>query len=175
MSETISVTEFHQLGDAVPLIDVRTPVEFQEVHAATARNVPLDTLTPDVLAAEAKRAGDGRLYVICKMGGRAAKAIDKFQQAGFDNLVNVTGGTDAWVQADLPVVRGRKVMSLERQVRIAAGFLVFAGALAAIVTDNAYLAGIPAFVGAGLMFAGITDTCAMGLLIARMPWNRVSA
>ena len=104
---------------------------FRKCTRPTARNVPLDTLTPDVLAAEAKRAGDGRLYVICKMGGRAAKAIDKFQQAGFDNLVNVTGGTDAWVQADLPVVRGRKVMSLERQVRIAAGFLVFAGALAA--------------------------------------------
>jgi rhodanese-related sulfurtransferase len=88
------------------------------------------------------------------------------------NVINVEGGTEAWLAAGLPVVRGKKVMSLERQVRIAAGAIVLAGAIAALVTGNVYFAGIPAFVGAGLMFAGISDSCAMGLLIAKMPWNQ---
>ena len=71
------------------------------------------------------------------------------------------------------MVCGKKAMSLERQVRIAAGVIVLVGAVATITTDNVYLAGIPAFVGAGLIFAGITDSCAMEMLIAKMPWNQV--
>ncbi len=113
------------------------------------------------------------LYLICKGGTRGAKACQKFIDAGYTSVVNVEGGIEAWVAAGLPVVRGKKVMSLERQVRIAAGFLVLVGAMAAMATGNVYFAGIPAFVGAGLMFAGITDSCAMGLLIAKMPWNQV--
>jgi rhodanese-related sulfurtransferase len=87
--------------------------------------------------------------------------------------VNVEGGTLAWEAAGLPVVRGQKVISLERQVRIVAGFLVLVGALLAM-TVHPYFAGLSAFVGAGLMFAGITDTCGMGMLLARMPWNQVA-
>ena len=155
----------------IDLIDVRTPMEFQEVHAAAARNVPLDQLDPRAVMQGRNAAADQTLYVICKGGTRGGKAQQKFADAGFGNVVNVEGGTDAWVAAGLPVVRGKKVMSLERQVRIAAGFIVFAGAVAAMVTGNVYLVGIPAFVGAGLMFAGITDSCAMGMLIAKMPWN----
>ncbi len=87
-------------------------------------------------------------------------------------MVNVEGGTQAWDQAGLPVVRGQQAMSLERQVRIAAGSLVVLGsALGAFVSP--YWIGLAAFVGAGLVFAGITDTCGMGMLLARMPWNKV--
>jgi hypothetical protein len=65
-------------------------------------------------------------------------------------------------------------MSLERQVRIAAGSLVLLGvALGAFVSQ--WLYGLSAFVGAGLVFAGLTDTCGMGMLLARMPWNRRGA
>ena len=154
------------------LIDVRTPMEFRAVHAAEARNVPLDVLDPKELMKNRNGSADSVLYVICKGGGRGAKAQQKFIAAGISNVVNVEGGTDAWVAAGLPVVRGKKMMSLERQVRIAAGFLVLAGAIAALLTGNVYFAAIPAFVGAGLMFAGITDSCAMGMLIAKMPWNK---
>jgi hypothetical protein len=70
-------------------------------------------------------------------------------------------------------------MSLERQVRIAAGSLVASGAaLAALAPDPLWQKigiGIAAFVGCGLVFAGITDSCAMGMLIAKMPWNQVRA
>ncbi len=87
-------------------------------------------------------------------------------------MVNVEGGTLAWDQAGYPVIRGRKVMSLERQVRIAAGSLVLTGIGLSFL--HPWLLGISAFVGAGLVFAGITDTCGMGMILARMPWNQTA-
>jgi rhodanese-related sulfurtransferase len=154
----------------IELIDVRTPVEFREVHLETARNVPLDQLDPKVLM-QARNGSQGEpLYVICKSGGRSRQACEKFISAGFSEVVNVEGGTTACIEAGLPVVRGQEAISLERQVRIAAGSLVLLGALG----SYAYypLIGLSAFVGAGLVFAGITDTCGMGMVLARMPWNQ---
>jgi rhodanese-related sulfurtransferase len=160
-------------GRTVELIDVRTPAEFQEIHAAAARNVPLDQLDPAAVIAARNGTAGGSLYVICRSGGRAAQACERFVKAGYANVVNVEGGTLAWEAAGLPVVRGRKAMSLERQVRIAAGMLVCLGALLGWLVHPA-LTGLSAFVGAGLICAGITDKCGMGMLLARMPWNRVS-
>ena len=134
--------------------------------------MPLNVLDPHALMQERNGNADEPVYVICKSGNRAGKACQKLIDAGYSNVIKIEGGTDAWVAAGLPVIRGKKAVSLERQVRIAAGFLVFAGAVAALVTNNVYFAGIPAFVGAGLMFAGITDTCAMGMVIATLPWNQ---
>ena len=76
------------------------------------------------------------------------------------------------MECGLPVVRGKKMVSLERQVRIAAGFLVVLGALLGWFVDPAFVF-LSAFIGAGLVFAGVTDTCGMGLMLAKMPWNRV--
>ena len=160
-------------GDPVDLIDVRTPAEFREVHLAFARNVPLSDLDPWAVPAGRDGHADRPLYVICRSGGRGRQACERLTAAGV-GAVNVEGGTLAWADAGLPVVRGEKAVSLERQVRIAAGSLVLTGvALGHVV--HPYLAGLSAFVGAGLVFAGVTDTCAMGLLLARMPWNRVPA
>ncbi len=172
---TISPKQLHdvvQAGQVVELIDVRTPVEFREVHVSLARNVPLDQL--DAAQIAAGRSGASQpLYVICRSGGRGKQACEKLLSAGFTNVINVEGGTQAWDQAGLPVVRGQQAMSLERQVRIAAGSLVLLGSiLGAFVSP--YWIGLAAFVGAGLVFAGITDTCGMGMLLARMPWNKVS-
>lgn len=165
------LAEMVQNGRKVELVDVRTPVEFREVHVTFARNVPLDRLDPAQVTSGRKAEGDP-LYVICRSGNRGKQACEKIQAAGFQNVVNVEGGTMAWAEAGLPVVRGKKTMSLERQVRIAAGALVFLGSvLGAFV--HPYWIGLSAFVGAGLVFAGITDTCGMGMLIARMPWNQV--
>jgi rhodanese-related sulfurtransferase len=173
---TITPTELDGLrrqGKPVELIDVRTAVEYAEVHAEIARLVPLDELDPRaIMEAEDGSKGES-LYVICRSGSRGRQACERFQAAGYANVVNVEGGTLAWEQAGLPVVRGRRGMSLERQVRIAAGSLVLLGtALGAFV--HPALLGLAAFVGAGLVFAGVTDTCGMGLLLARMPWNRVA-
>ena len=170
---TISPKQLHDLvqsGNSVELIDVRTPVEYREIHVGFARNVPLDQL--DVAQLAAGRKGAEPLYVICRSGSRGKQACEKILAAGYTNVVNVEGGTQAWDQAGLPVVRGQKAISLERQVRIAAGSLVLIGsALGAFVSP--YWIGLSAFVGAGLTFAGITDTCGMGMILARMPWNQV--
>lgn len=160
-----------QAGQAVELIDVRTPVEFQEVHVAFARNVPLDQLRPEAILS-GRGSSPNPLYVICRSGSRGRQACEKLIAGGFTNVVNVEGGTLAWDQAGLPVARGRKVMSLERQVRIAAGALVLTGVLLGTLVHPLGF-GLSAFVGAGLVFAGITDTCGMGMLLARMPWNQV--
>jgi rhodanese-related sulfurtransferase len=156
----------------IALIDVRTPAEFEEVHADGARSVPLDKLDPKALAAEC--GGVECIYLICRSGGRGKQACDKLLAAGIRNVVNVEGGTQAWEQAGLPVVRGRKTMSLERQVRIAAGSLVLVGAALGAFVHIGFI-GFSAFIGAGLVFAGLTDTCGMGMLLARMPWNRRGA
>lgn len=154
----------------VELIDVRTPLEFGEVHVRGAKNVPLDGLNPTALLwpnTDAARP----LYVICRSGTRGAKACAKLAAAGFTNVTNVDGGTQACEQAGLPVVRGKKVMSLERQVRVAAGGIALTGAVLALAV-HPWFAAVPAFIGAGLVFAGLTDWCGMGLLLAKMPWNR---
>ena len=176
MSATISPQDLSQLrasGRHVELIDVRTPVEFREVHVDFARNVPLDRLDPAAIRAERNGSGEEPLYVICRSGARGNQACEKLAAAGL-NVVNVEGGTSAWDGAGLPVVRGKKAISLERQVRIAAGFLTLLGAVLAL-TVHPYFAGLSAFVGIGLMFAGITDTCGMAMVLARMPWNQVAA
>jgi rhodanese-related sulfurtransferase len=155
----------------VELIDVRTPAEFRAFHLAQARNVPLDRLDPAALIA-AQRPGEP-LYAVCHSGTRGRQACEKLLAAGLTDVWNVAGGTVACQQAGLPVVCGRKAVSLERQVRIAAGSLVLLGIVLSWLVHPAFLA-LSAFVGAGLVFAGITDTCGMVFLLARMPWNRCS-
>lgn len=161
-----------QSAGEVDVIDVRMPTEYREVHAQGALNRPLDSLDPQAIAAARNGRSGEPLYVICKSGNRSSKAVQKFLDAGIENVVNVDGGTTAWVSAGLPVVRGKKSVSLERQVRIAAGFLTLVGALLGFFV-HPYFIGISAFVGAGLMFAGITDTCGMGMMLSKMPWNKV--
>lgn len=171
---TITARELYDLqqqGKAVDLVDVRTPAEHREIHAVGAHVVPLDRLDPTAYLASRGTNG-ASVYLICKSGSRARQASEKFVAAGFANVVVVDGGTQAWEQAGLPVNRGKKTISLDRQVRIAAGFLVFTGTLLGGLVHEGFLV-IPGFVGAGLMFAGITDTCGMAMLLGRMPWNQV--
>ena len=157
------------------VIDVRTVVEFDDVHVQQAVNIPLDVLAPQALIEAKTLPADQPVYILCRSGQRAGKAAERFSKEGFDNAVVVTGGTLAWIDADLPVVSGPgKSISLERQVRIAAGTLVLSGVLLGWRVHPAFY-GIPAFVGSGLIFAGITDWCGMGLLLARAPWNKRSA
>jgi rhodanese-related sulfurtransferase len=166
------LAERYKGGSRVELLDVRTPVEFREVHVAFARNIPLDRLDPAALMRDRNGNPNEPLYLICRSGSRGRQACEKFLAAGFPDVVNVEGGTLACVEAGLPIERGRKAISLERQVRMAAGSLVLLGVLLGWFVHPAFL-GLEAFIGAGLLFAGITDTCGMGLLLARMPWNQV--
>ena len=178
MVATISpatLADLRRRGDKITLIDVRTPAEFGEVHVDCAHNLPLDRLDPQQIRSLAQ---DGPVYFVCRSGGRSQKACEQMLAAGLKDVISVDGGTAACEAAGIPVIRGRKAMSLERQVRIAAGALVAIGAaLAAFGTEapvnwRAIGAGLAGFVGCGLVFAGITDTCGMAMVLARMPWNQ---
>jgi rhodanese-related sulfurtransferase len=170
---SISPLELHRrmaAGEAVALMDVRTPREYRDTHVPGAVLEPLDSLDAARLA---RRFSQERpLYVLCQSGTRARHAIDRLEKAGVRRCVLVEGGTVGWVQAGLPTEgRPGANISLERQVRIVAGALVLAGTLLGVFSSYLFL-GLPAFVGGGLLFAGLTDTCGMGMLLARMPWNR---
>jgi rhodanese-related sulfurtransferase len=175
MTAVITPQELNSLcssGEPLDLIDVRTPAEFRELHVAAARNVPLDRLDPSTLRAETGGERAKPLYIICRSGSRGKQACEKLAAAGYSRVVNVDGGTLACEQAGLPLIRGKKAISLERQVRIAAGSLVLVGAVLALLVHPFWI-GLSAFVGAGLIFAGVTDTCGMAMCLARMPWNQV--
>ncbi|WP_035606497.1 rhodanese-like domain-containing protein [Haloferula sp. BvORR071] len=171
----ISPTNLKSLLDedsSLVVIDVRTPLEFDEVHVPQARNLPLGGFTPKQLIDKGELPGTEPIYILCQSGARAQKAADQFAAAGYENAIVVSGGTQAWVAANLPVTRGEsKVISLERQVCIAAGSLVLTGVLLGWFVHRGFF-GLSAFVGTGLIFAGISGWCGMGLLIAKAPWNQ---
>jgi rhodanese-related sulfurtransferase len=174
--QTIEVKDLgskQEQGD-VELIDVRMPSEYETIHAACARNVPLDSLDPRSLMVSRNGSSHKPLYVICRGGNRSAQACQKFIDAGFENVVSVNGGTLAWEAAGLPVVRGRKSLPLMQQVQIVAGFLTVLGVVLGYFV-HPYFVGLSAFVGAGLMFAGATGLCPMASMIAKMPWNQRSS
>lgn len=157
---------------STPILDVRSPGEFATARLPSSFNVPLDELDPVALK-ESGRVPQGRtVYLMCQSGPRANRAADLLGKAGFDNLIVVDGGLSAWERAGLPLERtGVKRISLERQVRIAAGALVLTGVLLGWHVHPGFI-GLSGFVGAGLVFAGITDFCGMGLLLARLPYNK---
>ncbi len=158
------------------VVDVRTPAEFSVAHVPQARNFPLGSVQPEEVLKAHASVRNLPLYVICQTGGRSRRMAEELDRAGAAEVVDVVGGTQAWQQAGFSVARlagagARNVIPLERQTRIAAGSLVLAGVLIGTLLHPMGFA-LSAFVGAGLVFAGVTDWCGMGLLLARMPWNR---
>ena len=153
----------------VRLLDVRTPGEYETVHVRGAYNVPLDTLSEH--AKELRAAGSVPIVLICQSGSRARKAEEALNSAGMPNLHVLDGGVNGWVSAGKAVARGAARMSLERQVRIVAGSLAAVGGVLAMLV-NPLFGLMPAFVGSGLVFAGVTDTCGMAMLLSRLPYNR---
>lgn len=171
----ITPQRLHELqgqGRPVRLIDVRTPAEFRAIHVPFAINVPLESLDAASVAGMGNGASEDALYVICRSGNRSDKACAAIEAAGLSNVINVAGGTAAWEKAGYTVIRGKKAVSLERQVRIAAGGIVLVGAVLAL-TVHPYFAALSGLIGAGLVFSGVTDTCGMAMVLARMPWNQV--
>jgi len=114
---------------------------------------------------------DAPLYVICQSGSRACVAAEKLISEGHPRVHVLDGGINAAKSAGVAIVRGKGTISIERQVRIGAGVLVVGGCIAGLVLHTGFFA-VPLFVGSGLIFAGVTDFCGMGLMLAKMPWNR---
>jgi rhodanese-related sulfurtransferase len=161
---TISVAELRSRLQSAPpiLLDVREYPEYAEGHVKGARLAPLGELRRNLALAGEKR----EVLLLCRTGGRARQAAALLRDRGRWSPVVVEGGVEAWKQAGYPLQRERGPIALERQVRILAGALALTGLLVPRLGFLAYL------VGAGLIFAGVTNSCAMGLLLARLPWNR---
>jgi rhodanese-related sulfurtransferase len=159
-------------GTTVRILDVRTPGEFENRHIPGAYNVPLDQLPEH--APELRAATNSIVVLVCQSGQRATRAEALLRESGMPDVHVLDGGMAAWIQEGRPTRRTRARMSLERQVRIAAGTLVASSAIAALFISPLWAA-LSAAVGCGLVFAGITDTCTMGMLLARLPYNRAAA
>jgi rhodanese-related sulfurtransferase len=161
-------------GRSARLLDVRTPGEYAAAHVPGAQLMPLDEL--DAAAFCRERGGDGTpVYVLCQSGGRARRAIERLERAGARGCVLVEGGTQAWIDAGLPVNRGgSRALPLMRQVQITVGFFSAVGATLAL-TVNPFFACVPLLFGCGLLFAGLTGFCGLALVLAKMPWNKTSA
>ncbi|MEV4471289.1 rhodanese-like domain-containing protein [Nonomuraea sp. NPDC049504] len=155
----------------VLLLDVRTPAEFETAHIDGAVSVPLDRLQNHL--PQLTDGAPGQIVLICQSGARASTAHAALFRAGLSTSAVMTGGMNAWIAAGAPVIRGRQRWSLERQVRLVAGLLVLVSVLLSVLTPWSLL--LTAFVGAGLTYAGASDTCMMGLLLARLPYNRATA
>lgn len=153
------------------LIDVRTPAEFETVHIPGAYNVPLDLLREH--RDEIAKHLDENVVLICKSGLRAAQADETLRRAGLTNVHVLDGGMTAWESKGFTVKRGTERWDLERQVRLIAGLIV-----AVSVLVGAFVPGVQwiAFaIGAGLTVAALTNTCAMGMMLSRLPYNRGSS
>lgn len=166
-----ALAELTRAHPAVRLLDVRTPGEYAAVHVPGSYNVPLDSLSEH---GREITAIDAPVVLICRSGQRARQAEAALATAGMQNLHVLDGGVQAWEAAGLPVRRGKGPISLERQVRIAAGAIGASGALLALFVSPLF-AGVPLLIGGGLVFSGLTDSCGMGLVLARLPYNRGAA
>lgn len=154
--------------DAPRVLDVRTPAEFETAHIPGSYNVPLDTLREH--RAELRRHLDEDVVLVCRSGARAEQAERAFADAGLPGLRVLDGGMMSWEAAGAPVNRGRQTWELERQVRLVAGGLVAASVIGSAAAPR--LKWVAAAIGTGLTGAALTNTCAMGMMLSRMPWNR---
>jgi rhodanese-related sulfurtransferase len=166
--DAAALRELLASGHDVRVLDVRTPAEFETAHIPGSDNVPLDTLRAhrDEIAA---RPGSG-VVLVCRSGQRAAQAERLLAEAGLPDVRVLTGGILAWERSGADVVRGRARWELERQVRLVAGSLVLLGILVSLVVPGAKW--FSAAIGGGLVFAALSNTCAMGMLLSRLPYNR---
>ena len=173
MIKQTSVQEINKLingGGACQIIDVREYGEFETEKIRQAKLVPLSNFERQ--AGEIDRSQP--IYLLCRSGNRAKTAAEKLVKKGFSDVHVIEGGMLAWESANLPTVKGAsKIWSLERQVRFAAGSLVVLGVVLSLIL-HPYFIWLSAFVGAGLVFAAVTDTCGMAMMLAKMPWNKAN-
>jgi rhodanese-related sulfurtransferase len=161
------LSELLRRNDRPRVIDVRTPGEFEAVHIAGSYNVPLELLQEHG-AEFAEHLDD--VILVCRSGQRAKTAEETLRPAGLSNVHILEGGVTAWQANGFDVRRGTPKWDLERQVRLAAGSIVLTGVLGSVAMPK--LKWLSAAIGAGLATAAITNTCAMGMLLAKLPYNR---
>lgn len=153
---------------AVHVIDVRTPGEFETGHIEGSYNVPLDLLGEHVSDLAAL---DHNVVLVCQSGARATKALEQLVAAGKSNLRLLEGGMSAWTATGNRVARTNATRwPMDRQVRLVAGSIVLASVAASVWFPPARFVG--GFIGAGLTFSAVTNTCGMAMALAKLPYNR---
>jgi rhodanese-related sulfurtransferase len=163
-----TLSDLIRSGSCPKLLDVRTPGEFQTSHIPGAYNVPLDTLREH--RKELRRHLDQDVILICQAGLRAIQAEQALAEAGLPNLRVLDGGVQAWKTAGGELTYGPSRWDLERQVRLIVGVIVVVTGLVGLFLPGAHLIGTA--MGAGLTFAAVTNTCAMGMALSKLPYNR---
>ena len=172
MSEctVVGLKEVLENGE-IHLVDVREQMEFAGGRVSGANLIPLGELEERHEELDHSKP----IYVMCRTGRRSAEAQSKLLALGFTNVVNVVGGIEAWKKEQLPVERDEHApWSIERQVRFTAGVLVLTGVLLSLFV-HPYFVALSGLIGFGLAFTAAIDWCGMGLLIAKMPWNKRAA
>lgn len=171
---TISAAEAVQhvtAGGATTVIDVRTGVEYDSDHISGSRLITLDQLEQRI---DEVRATPAPRLLLCRTGSRAEMARKTLAGLNVAGLTVIEGGIEAYARAGGETEKGANVMSIERQVRIGAGSLMLLSLGLGVAVHPLFLA-LGAFVGAGQVFAGVTDWCGMGLALAKAPWNQRTA
>lgn len=166
--DAVSLRELIDAGRAPRLLDVRTPAEFETSHIPGSYNVPLDLLKEH--REELRNHLDEDVVLVCRSGARATQAEQALAGVGLPNLKVLDGGILAWQAANAPIKRGAPRWDLERQVRLVAGSIVLASVLGSVFVPQ--LKWVAGFIGAGLTFAAVTNTCAMGMMLGKLPYNR---
>ncbi len=158
--------------DDTVLIDVREAFEYAEERIDGARAVPLSRFDPE--SVRSSHAGK-RVVFQCRTGERSARAAARFGADG-DAVFHLAGGLEGWKASGRACMRPESAprIGVMRQVQITAGSLVAVGVALGVFVSPGFLV-IPAFVGCGLLFAGLSGWCGMAMLLAKMPWNRSAA
>jgi rhodanese-related sulfurtransferase len=168
---TISPPELNdRLSAAVPphILDVRTPGEFETAHISGAYNVPLDVVRE--CRDEIVDRLNGDVVLVCRSGQRATQAAELLSNAGLARGSVLNGGIVDWQNNGYAVDRGTERWEIERQVRLVAGSLVLTSVLGSIAVPR--LKWLAAAIGGGLTFAAVSNTCAMGTALSKLPYNR---
>jgi len=169
--EIISPKEAKELvrkDSKTKLLDVRSVLEFAEEHIDAAQNIPIDTLASRIK--ELSDSGNS-FIVLCRTGNRSPMAADMLLQSGIHNVKVMDGGMIRWKKEKLGVIKGVGGISIERQVRAAAGSLVLVGVLLAFFVHPGFIA-ITIFVSCGLIYSGLSNNCIMGMLLMKLPYNK---
>jgi len=167
--EVTTLKVWMERGEAI-LIDVREPPEYATEHIPEAHLLPLSTFDPARVPQEAGK----KVVLHCVMGMRSAQAGQKLLDAGYTTVYNFRGGIQAWKEAGYTTAQGaRSRLSLPRQVQMVSGALVLLGTVLGVAVSPWWLL-LSGAVGAGLVYAGVSDTCGMAMLLARLSYNRHS-
>lgn len=169
--ESISPSEARKLVEqGAVLIDIRDHADYLREHIPGARSVPLTGITAGKTVGVTAQQP---VIFHCQKGGRTSQnASALIRAASPAPVLLMTGGIDAWKDARLPTIEDKKQpLPVMRQVQMVAGALILTGVVLGYAVDSRLFL-LSGFVGAGLLFAGVSGWCGMASLLLKMPWNR---